>query len=159
MRTVIHTVLAIALGAIASAASVAAAEGEFDVAYAVTSATEGPWLPIGPNRRQQMNLLELTMQKEAVFLGTTIADCHYNREEDTGSGAYANTGWCAWSDKDGDLIFEHWDGSASSGDAMLIGSGRLTGGTGKFAGITGTLSWRYDGQLGRQRGFYHLPGS
>ena len=158
MRRFACIVAVVALGIAASGGSVAAADGEFDVAYSVTDAADGGWLQTGPNRRQQMNLLELTMREEAAFLGTTKAACHYTREEDTTSGAYTNTGWCAWRDKDGDLIFEQWEGSAAGGDAVLIGSGRLVGGTGKFTGISGSLSWRYDGQLGRQRGFYHLPG-
>ena len=157
MRRIAGMVIAVALGIAASGGRVAAAEGEFDVVYSATNGTDGAWLQTGPNRRQQMNALELTTQEDAAFLGTTRAACQYTREEDTTSGAYTNTGWCAWRDKDGGMLFENWEGSAAGGDAVLIGSGRLVGGTGKFDGLSGSLTWRYDGQLGRQRGLFFLP--
>jgi hypothetical protein len=133
-----------------------AAQGEFDVTYTAEIVTEGEWLQIGPNQRQRMNVLELTTTERGGFLGASKATCHFAHEEDTRSGAYKNVGWCAWRDGDGNLIFEPWEGSASSATAILFGTGRLTGGTGRFAGITGSLSWRF-GEQGRQRGFYQLP--
>lgn len=134
----------------------AAEPATFDVAYSAGGFVEGGFLQVGPSLRQQMNQLELTTVHGADFLGTTKADCHYSREEDTSSGAYRNVGWCTWRDRDGDQIFESWEGTASDAAATLFGAGRLTGGTGKFAGITGTLSWSY-GSSGRQIGQYQLP--
>ena len=106
MSRLTHVVAATALGFTLHVGSVAAAEGEFDVVYSTTNFTEGESLQIGQNRQHQMNLLELRTKDEGAFLGTTTAACHFNQDRDTASGAYLNTGWCAWRDKDGDLIFE-----------------------------------------------------
>ena len=132
------------------------APATFDVAYTAAALAEGGFLQVGPSLRQQMKRLELTAVHGADFLGTTKADCHYTREEDTNSGAYRDVGWCTWRDHDGDQIFESWEGTAADAAATLFGTGRLTGGTGKFTGITGTLSWSY-GDSGRQIGQYQLP--
>jgi hypothetical protein len=121
MRILTCIVAAAGLGFAVDGRLATAAEGEFNVTYSVTDGTEGAWLQIGPNERQQMNLLELSTQEN-----TTAAACQYTRKEDTTSGAYTNTAWCAWRDKDDDLFFEQWEGSAAGGDAVLIGSGRLS---------------------------------
>jgi len=142
---------------LASPAAVSAArQGEFDVTYSADLVAEGEWLPIGPDLRQRMNVLELAATGAGGFLGTTSATCHYTQEEDARSGAYRNVGWCAWRGGDGDLLFESWEGGATNGGATLFGTGRLAGGTGKFAGATGSLSFSY-GESGRQRGYYELP--
>ena len=63
------------------------APATFDVAYTAAALAEGGFLQVGPSLRQQMKRLELTAVHGADFLGTTKADCHYTREEDTNSGA------------------------------------------------------------------------
>ena len=71
------------------------------------------------------------------------------------------SGYCRHVDADGDMIFERWQD-------VDIGKGTATflGGTGKYAGITGTLEYDYvmlpspEGALhlaGKTRGSYKLP--
>jgi hypothetical protein len=46
-------------------------------------------------------------------------------------------GTCTYTDKDGDQIFQPYAGKTVDGH----GTAELAGGTGKFAGITGTIDW------------------
>ena len=52
------------------------------------------------------------------------------------SGTLSAQGQCSWSDGDGDRIFTDWTGSMPP-NAQFDGLNRITGGTGKFAGIQG----------------------
>ena len=152
--------LAAACLLLSAAGASAASQGEFDVTYTGGGFVNGEWLEIGPNLYQRMNLLELTTTGEGGFLGTTRATCHFTQEKNTTSGAFKNMGWCTWRDGAGNLLFEAWEASWADAAETGFGTGRLTGGTGKFAGITGVLSFSYDpsSESGRQRGFYNLPG-
>ena len=47
------------------------------------------------------------------------------------------SGYCSFVDKDENQIFEQWEGSPDKG------VGRLVGGTGKFADISGELEWTW----------------
>ena len=100
-----------------------------------------------------MNVLELTATGEGGFLGTVSATCHYTQEADTSSGCTITSagarGVMATA-----ICFR--EGSAVDSSAALFGTGQLIGGTGKFAGAIGVLSFSY-GESGRQRGFYSLP--
>jgi len=51
------------------------------------------------------------------------------------NGVGAAKGWCAWSDNDGDRLFTEFSGS------LYVGENIITGGTGKFAGWTGSGPW------------------
>ena len=44
-----------------------------------------------------------------------------------------------WTDRDGDQIFGSWEGKSVEGGEA--GTTKITGGTGKFVGITGTVEW------------------
>lgn len=51
-----------------------------------------------------------------------------------------NKGYCAFGDADGDRLFTDWSGNASpDGDN---GTNNIVGGTGKYAGITGSGPWK-----------------
>lgn len=56
----------------------------------------------------------------------------------------ANHGYCIVTDKDGDKAFLVWKGKDSSPN---VGGGeqRWTGGTGKYAGLSGNSTYRYTG--------------
>ena len=51
-------------------------------------------------------------------------------------GTLTAQGQCSWSDVDGDRIFTDWSGSLPPG-GQFDGLNKITGGTGKYAGIQG----------------------
>lgn len=53
-------------------------------------------------------------------------------------------GKCSWSDADGDNVYTNFDGNAG----VNQGNNYITGGTGKYAGITGQGPWTCKGTAG-----------
>lgn len=83
------------------------------------------------------------------------AECVYTFFMTDGAGP--SKGYCAFGDADGDRIFTDWTGEGSSGTNVVVG------GTGKYAGITGTGPWTgspngtHGGWITVQRLDYKLP--
>jgi len=50
-------------------------------------------------------------------------------------------GYCTFGDTDGDKVWSEFDGASQAG-GDIGGMHTITGGSGKFAGITGTIPWR-----------------
>ena len=75
--------------------------------------------------------LVLTAASPGSILDKLAARCLMAGEQDPMGSAYRSTGSCTFSDADGDQIFETFDETDGAG------IGKLVGGTGKFAGITG----------------------
>jgi len=73
-----------------------------------------------------------------------------------------NKGYCAWGDPDGDRIFTSFTGTIG-GPGLDHGINTITGGTGKYAGITGSGPWECEpflpngGNVCRQSFEYELP--
>lgn len=67
-------------------------------------------------------------------------NCFYTFEVIEGKGPAKI--YCTFSDADGDRIFTDASGSISDGAS---GTNTLTGGTGKYAGITGSGPWKCNG--------------
>jgi hypothetical protein len=81
---------------------------------------------------------------------------------DLTGGAGPGRGSCAWTDADGDKIFTDYSGSLGT-DGVFNGMNQITGGTGKFAGISGKAPFQCkalsaQGQFGCTQQFdYRLP--
>lgn len=120
-------------------------------------------LDIGPNKQPIMRRFELTAIDGTSFVGTTKALCNQIKTEDgsTTPSSFSYEAYCTWKDGNGDLIFEAYNGGASSENSgpATFGSGLILGGTGKFKGITGGFAWSHDDKRGRKRGLYYLPGT
>lgn len=56
-------------------------------------------------------------------------------------GTLSAQGQCSWSDPDGDRIFTDWSGSLPP-NSQFDGMNKITGGTGKYAGIQGKAPFR-----------------
>ena len=73
-----------------------------------------------------------------------------------------NKGYCAWGDPDGDRIFTSFTGTIG-GPGLDHGTNIITGGTGKYKGITGSGPWECEaflpngGNVCRQSFEYELP--
>ncbi len=74
-----------------------------------------------------------------------------------------NKGYCAWGDPDGDRIFTSFSGDIGNPNAYDNGINTITGGTGKYEGITGSGPWACNntlpqgGLVCRQSFNYKLP--
>ena len=83
------------------------------------------------------------------------------------TSAYQLSGWCELKDIDGNSLFEKFEESSAGNGAPGIGKGMITGGTGKFVGVTGQhdLEDHYyasptDGVfqgIGSKKGVWQLP--
>lgn len=69
------------------------------------------------------------------------ANCSYTFVVVEGSGT--GKGYCAFGDPDGDRIFTDFTGNISPNGAE--GTNMISGGTGKYAGITGSGPWKCKG--------------
>lgn len=81
-------------------------------------------------------------------------------------GQTSNRGNCVHTDLDGDQIFDEWQDEGT--EAGASGSGKLLGGTGKYAGIEGTYEYErielraaaegaFQGYTTKMTGDYRLP--
>ena len=78
-------------------------------------------------------------------------------------GVPRNKGFCAFGDTDGDRFFTEWTGAPAADGDGLEGVNTILSGTGKYAGIQGTGTWKSkdigpNGEhLTTQRFEYRLP--
>lgn len=88
------------------------------------------------------------------------AVCSYTLDLTAGAGP--GRGACAWTDADGDKIFTDYTGTLGT-DGVFNGMNQITGGTGKFSGITGKAAFQAkalstQGHFGATQQFeYRLP--
>jgi hypothetical protein len=91
-------------------------------------------------------------------MGTAV--CNYILDLTGGVGP--GRGTCAWTDADGDKIYGDYSGALTA-DGVFNGLNQYTGGTGKFAGITGKAPFQCkalttQGHFGCTQQFeYRLP--
>lgn len=88
--------------------------------------------------------LVLTGNSSASLLDRMAARCLLAGPNNQKSGAFRIAGWCTYSDRDGDMIFASDEESAGSWSEPSKGSGKILGGTGKYAGITGAYTFTND---------------
>ena len=67
-------------------------------------------------------------------------ECFYTFHIIDGSGT--NSGYCAFGDADGDRIFTTFTGEVGLPSGYDEGTNVISGGTGKYAGITGSGPWK-----------------
>lgn len=88
--------------------------------------------------------LVLTGNSPASLLDRMAGRCLLAGPNNQKSGAYRISGWCTYSDKDGDMIFASDEEGAGSWSEPSKGNGKLLGGTGKYVGITGAYTFTND---------------
>ncbi|MSQ60627.1 MAG: hypothetical protein EXR36_13540 [Betaproteobacteria bacterium] len=114
-----------------------------------------------------MDVADKHMQGHGTAIGTSFNDkgsgplhqgpatCFYTFF--VANGAPKNKGFCTFGDEDGDRLFTDWHGNGAEGVNSIVG------GTGKYAGIQGSGTWKSrdvgpNGQhLTTQRFEYRLP--
>jgi hypothetical protein len=93
--------------------------------------------------------LLMTSNNKTPLMHNVTAHC-----VESGFSAGAGSGYCVYSDKDGDKFveaFTHPKGSTS-------GKGSLSSGTGKYKGIEGQFDWQVVQELPAEKGSYHYVG-
>jgi hypothetical protein len=88
--------------------------------------------------------LVLTGNSSGSLLDRMAGRCLFLGPNNPKTGAYRISGWCTYSDLDGDMIFASDEESAGSMSEPGKGTGRILGGTGKYAGITGDYTFTDD---------------
>ncbi len=105
------------------------------------------WKNVG----EALTVAEGHMQGHGTTIGTSFNDkgsgpLHLGAAECfyvffTIDGVGSNKGYCAFGDADGDRIFTDWTGKAGVPGGNE-GTNVIAGGTGKYAGITGSGPWK-----------------
>ena len=143
-------------------------QGEFRITYtAINPAVPKP-VSIGNSKSASAMILTMTAVNEAGggLLHNMAGRCSASPLVDNGAKTFENHGYCDYVDADGDHVYEKWDYPVQSMAAMSEGTGEWIGGTGKFAGLSGTMIIRSrrlnsltDGatqSIGEKRGSYTL---
>ncbi len=149
-------------------ASFCTAAGAQDLAKSGSISWHTAWKDVG----EAQTVAEGHLQGHGSVVGVTFNDngsgplhlgaasCFYTFFVIEGKGS--NLGYCAFGDADGDRIFTSFTGNVGVPDGDE-GTNVIAGGTGKYAGITGSGPWKcnYAGTNGelhcKQRLDYELP--
>ncbi len=125
----------IAAGAFSVPASAdPAREGSFTARWVVS----GTWRGMGLEGTREVILADLTGRLDVTHGSGEIVDLA-TRCLVYSDSAKGGTGSCRWRHPSGDEIFVEVDGGLLAEDAPV--SGRLTGGTGRYAGISGEFGF------------------
>ncbi|TPE46777.1 hypothetical protein [Amaricoccus solimangrovi] len=139
----ILSVVAMHAGLAAQAQSVAG-EGSFAANFVGYAEDSVPPVAIGPARFAGIvNSTLTTMNAEnARFLDHQTGRCLGIWETDEAAGTFQEHVRCAYTDADGDQIFERADFDEQPLEGDNVGTGRWVGGTGKYAGLSGVFEIR-----------------
>jgi hypothetical protein len=153
-RRTIHTAFAPGLSAVAlvlmlPAAITARAEdmprqGDFRITYTSTNISAPKPVTIGDNRTASatINMMTAVNESGGWLLHNMAGRCTSAPLIDTAAKTLENHGYCDYVDADGDHVFEKWDYPVQPLGAVNEGTGEWIGGTGKYAGISGTMKIR-----------------
>jgi hypothetical protein len=134
MRVLVLPVLLVGSVAVAHAEGIAPA-GPIDSDFTWTERQQTMPTAGGREAYTAEDLLVVTATSPGSVLDKLAARCLTFGEQATDGSQFTMRGTCTLTDADGDHIFEAVDESNGAGH------GKLTGGTGKFQGITGDLEF------------------
>jgi hypothetical protein len=103
------------------------------------------------------SMLVVTPSREGVA-GRLGGRCLSLTDADTADMSYRMVGHCVLRDAEGDAIFERIEESAGPGGNPGAGRGFVSGGTGKFAGISGEYAYTTDYVAGMKERSYQGVG-
>jgi hypothetical protein len=138
-------------------------EGPLSVTFTGTQVTPIKPMPIGEGKEFTPINWAMTASNDAgnPILNKMGGHCLFDRTADTSTKKYEAHGYCNYVDNEGDQIFEQCD-TPFGGPSKC----KLTGGTGKFQGITADLDItiaplksNYDGiaqVMGQKKGTYKI---
>lgn len=140
-RRFLFGVCTVLLGASAASADEMPRSGEYAVAYTGVNTSPVKPMPIGQDRVVVPGHFTMTAMNAAGsgFLHNMAGRCVGMATLDNGAKTVENHGRCVYADAAGDQIFEKYDYPVQAQGPSLNGTAEWTGGTGKFAGISGDV--------------------
>lgn len=115
--------------------------GEYKVIYTGVNMAPIKPMPLGGNRALAMSNVTMTAVNVSGsgFLNNLAGRCIGMATMDNDAKTVESHGHCVYTDAAGDQIFEKYDYPVQAQGAGLKGTAEWTGGTGKFAGISGDV--------------------
>ncbi len=120
-----------------SAAAHATSSGQLDVT--ITDVTTAKSLETAGDQTV-FALDQLIVATGVGVLNNTTARCLALEVAENASGASVTNGFCTFVDAAGDKIFEEFEIARDSLNGEASGTGTITGGTGRYAGISGEVT-------------------
>lgn len=119
-------------------------QGDFRITYTATIPAAPKPVTIGENRvaSATINMMTAVNESGGKLLHNMAGRCTSAPVIDNGAKTLENHGYCDYVDADGDHVFEKWDYPLQPLGAASEGTGQWIGGTGKFAGLSGTMTIR-----------------
>ena len=119
-------------------------QGDFRITYTSTVLAAPKPVTIVENRVASASIAMMTAVNESggKLLHNMAGRCTSAPTIDNGAKTLENHGYCDYVDADGDHVFEKWDYPLQPFAAVNEGTGQWIGGTGKFAGLSGTMTIR-----------------
>jgi hypothetical protein len=132
------------LSSVPSAAEDMPRQGEFRITYTSTLPVAPKPVMIGENRMASatINMMTAVNETGGKLLHNMAGRCTSAPLIDNNTKMFENHGYCDYVDADGDHVFEKWDYPVQPLGAANEGTGEWIGGTGKFAGLSGTMKIR-----------------
>lgn len=146
-------------------------QGQFRITYTATVPVAPKPVAIGDNRTASatINMMTAVNESGGRLLHNMAGRCTSAPLIDNATKTFENHGYCDYVDADGDHVFEKWDYPVQPLGTASAGTGEWIGGTGKFAGLSGTMEIRSqrlntlsDGAVqvvGEKRGTYALAAA
>lgn len=115
--------------------------GDYSVIYTGVNITPIKPMPIGHNQAVIPSHVTMTAVNTAGsgFLHNLTGRCIGMATTDNDAKTVESHGRCVYADASGDQIFEKYDYPVQAQSANLTGTAEWTGGTGKFAGVSGDV--------------------
>lgn len=130
------------LGSRTAAAEDLPRQGDFHIAYTSTAPVAAKPVPIGNNKMASaaINMMTAVNLSGGKLLHNMAGRCTTAPVIDTAAKTVENQGYCDYVDADGDHVYEQWRYPLQALGPSLEGTAEWIGGTGKFAGLTGTMT-------------------
>jgi hypothetical protein len=144
MRPVVVSLVVLTLVASAAGAQDLAPEGAFTINFTSTVVNGEPSIAIGPDREKGLYEGVLTASNAAGegLLHQLTGHCLGTWQIDAKAGVFEEHGNCAYTDADGDQVWEEFDFESQPLAPVQIAAGRWIGGSGKYDGIRGEFEIR-----------------
>ena len=122
--------------ALVVAAGTAMAGESYDVSGSSVGQAENSYTPLGESHIYITSTTAYTLPANGTPLDGSKGECSGYIQVALGSGA-VGSGFCVWSDADGDTWFGPWNVTGASAEGASQGNWYVSGGTGKYASAAG----------------------
>jgi hypothetical protein len=161
MNKSLLVVCAMALSVSAANAQDLPRTAAFTINFASMVVNGEPTIEIGPSREKGLyeGVLTASNSEGRGLLHNLTGHCLGTFEIDTDAGTFEEDGHCAYTDMDGDQVWEQFDFESQPLAPVQIAEGRWIGGSGKYEGIRGEFEIRVRPLRSAREGFGQVIGS